>query len=141
MSSRTPEAFVPATTTAMTSKAEKYKQAVEYALMRLPGRSPPLRPLTRTLFLRAQGNAAFASGSLELALANFTTALQLDPSVAAYPLNRAAVHLKLRNWAAAEKDATTAANLDGGSNPKALFRRALARRHLGKLLQARAGAL
>ncbi|GAA5877910.1 hypothetical protein JCM3774_001767 [Rhodotorula dairenensis] len=92
------------------SKADKYKQA---------------------------GNAAFARGALELALANFTTALQLDPSVAAYPLNRAAVHLKLRDWAAAERDATTALNLDGGSNPKALFRRALARKHLAKLSLAR----
>lgn len=80
------------------------------------------------------------SGDYPLSLANFNTAIELDPSVAAYPLNRAAVYLKQREWARAEKDASTALELDGGANPKALFRRATARRQLGKLQLARQGA-
>ncbi|BGP58550.1 hypothetical protein JCM8202_001214 [Rhodotorula sphaerocarpa] len=86
---------------------------------------------------KQKGNTAFVSGDYPLALANFNTAIELDPSVAAYPLNRAAVYLKQREWARAEKDASTALELDGGANPKALFRRATARRQLGKLQLAR----
>ncbi|POY72213.1 hypothetical protein BMF94_4719 [Rhodotorula taiwanensis] len=82
---------------------------------------------------KQQGNAAFLKGQLALALASYTTAIQLDPSVAAYPLNRAAVYLKQSEWVRAEKDATTALELDGGNNVKALYRRATARRHTGKL--------
>ncbi|GAA5971689.1 hypothetical protein JCM8115_002184 [Rhodotorula mucilaginosa] len=78
------------------------------------------------------GNAAFAERDLDLALANFSTAIQLDPATAAYPLNRAAVYLKLREWTRAERDATTALELDGGVNLKAWFRRAVARRNLGR---------
>lgn len=88
-----------------------------------------------------KGNAAFLKGQLALALASYTTAIQLDPSVAAYPLNRAAVYLKQSEWVRAEKDATTALELDGGNNVKALYRRATARRHTGKLELAQQGEL
>ena len=123
------------TMTAMSSstKAEQYKQAVEwrtdYTALSLP--LTPCPPL--------QGNAAFAKHDLDLALANFTTAIQLDPSIAAFPLNRAAVHLRLKEWTRAEKDATTALELDGGVNLKAWFRRAVARRNLGNLELAKQG--
>ncbi|GAA5942411.1 hypothetical protein JCM3775_006980 [Rhodotorula graminis] len=84
------------------------------------------------------GNAAFKAGQWELALAHYSTAIQLDPSVATYPLNRAAVHLRLDNPRDADKDASTALALQGGHSPKALFRRATARKQLGKLELARA---
>ncbi|BGP28060.1 hypothetical protein JCM10295v2_007047 [Rhodotorula toruloides] len=87
--------------------------------------------------LKAAGNAAFKAGNYDLALANYTTAIQLDPSVSTYALNRAAVHLKLANWRDAERDSTTALKLDGGANPKALYRRGLARKGLGKLSAAK----
>ncbi|BGP35839.1 hypothetical protein JCM10296v2_007691 [Rhodotorula toruloides] len=87
--------------------------------------------------LKAAGNAAFKAGNFDLALANYSTAIQLDPSVSAYALNRAAVHLKLSNWRDAERDSTTALELDGGANPKALYRRGLARKGLGKLSGAK----
>ncbi|GAA5823283.1 hypothetical protein JCM3770_003065 [Rhodotorula araucariae] len=83
------------------------------------------------------GNAAFKAGEYELAVAHYSTAIQLDPSVATYPLNRALVHLKLANPRDAETDASTALALDGGRGPKALFRRALARKALGNLDGAR----
>ncbi|GAA5916665.1 hypothetical protein JCM8208_005522 [Rhodotorula glutinis] len=84
------------------------------------------------------GNAAFKAQQWELALAHYSTAIQLDPSIATYPLNRAAVHLRLGNSRDADKDASTALALQGGHSPKALFRRATARKHLGKLELARA---
>ncbi|BGP03953.1 TPR_REGION domain-containing protein [Rhodotorula toruloides] len=87
--------------------------------------------------LKAAGNAAFKAGNFDLALANYSTAIQLDPSVSTYALNRAAVHLKLSNWRDAERDSTTALELDGGANPKALYRRGLARKGLGKLSAAK----
>ncbi|GAA6033570.1 hypothetical protein JCM8097_001460 [Rhodosporidiobolus ruineniae] len=83
------------------------------------------------------GNAAFRKSNFPLALAHYSTAIQLDPSVATYPLNRAAVHLKLGDFAAADKDATKALDLEGGVNPKALFRRGMARRGMGKKDAAR----
>ncbi|TNY17371.1 hypothetical protein DMC30DRAFT_125268 [Rhodotorula diobovata] len=84
------------------------------------------------------GNAAFKAAQWELALAHYSTAIRLDPSTATYPLNRAAVHLRLANPRDAERDATTALDLEGGHSPKALFRRATARKALGKLELARA---
>lgn len=46
--------------------------------------------------VHSQGNAAFKAGDLPLALANYSTAIQLDPSSAVYVNNRALVHLKLK---------------------------------------------
>lgn len=43
----------------------------------------------------AQGNAAFKTGDLPLALAHYGTAMSQDPSIFTYPLNRALVYLKL----------------------------------------------
>ncbi|GAA5943629.1 uncharacterized protein JCM15063_002988 [Sporobolomyces koalae] len=87
---------------------------------------------------KAAGNAAFKAQDYPLALSHYSTAIALDPSVSTYPLNRALVHLKLANYKDAEKDAHTALELDGGANVKALFRRGLARRGMGKLESAKA---
>lgn len=118
----------------MPSKAEELKAAVR----------PALAPQRRAnevdiLVLGPQGNAAFNAGNYDLALANYSTAIQLDPSVSTYALNRAAVHLKLSNWKDAERDSSTALELDGGANRKALYRRGLARKGLGKLSAAKEG--
>lgn len=93
---------------------------------------------TTSLSLR-QGNAAFKSLDYPLALSHYSTAIALDPSVSTYPLNRSLVHLKLSHWNDAERDATTAIDLDGGANVKALFRRGLARKGKGKLVEAKTG--
>lgn len=86
-----------------------------------------------------QGNAAFKAQDYPLAISHYSTAIQLDPSVSTYPLNRALVHLKLDQFADAERDANTALDLDGGHNVKALFRRGLARKRLGNLARAQKG--
>ncbi|GJN94259.1 hypothetical protein Rhopal_007333-T1 [Rhodotorula paludigena] len=83
--------------------------------------------------LKAAGNAAFKAGDYTLALAHYSDAIHLDPSVSTYPLNRALVHLRLADYPAADKDASTALKLDAGVGQKALYRRALARKGLGKL--------
>ncbi|GAA6017380.1 hypothetical protein JCM10207_005615 [Rhodosporidiobolus poonsookiae] len=86
---------------------------------------------------KAAGNAAVKLQNYPLALAHYDTAIALDPSVHTYPLNRALVHLRLERFADAERDATTALELEGGVGVKALFRRAQARKALGKLDAAR----
>ncbi|GAA5969171.1 hypothetical protein JCM3765_005746 [Sporobolomyces pararoseus] len=86
---------------------------------------------------KTAGNAAFKSQDYPLALSHYSTAIQLDPSVSTYPLNRSLVYLKLNEFKSAQKDADTALNLDGGVNLKALFRRGLARKGLGKLQLAK----
>ncbi|GAA5838054.1 hypothetical protein JCM5353_003381 [Sporobolomyces roseus] len=86
---------------------------------------------------KADGNAAFKLQHYPLALSHYSTAIQLDPSISTYPLNRSLVHLKLSNWKDAEKDAKRALELDGGVNVKALFRRGLARKGMGKLEDAK----
>lgn len=87
----------------------------------------------------SQGNAAFKAGDYTLALAHYSDAIHLDPSVSTYPLNRALVHLRLADYPAADKDASTALKLDAGVGQKALYRRALARKGLGKLDLAKQG--
>ncbi|GAA5874733.1 hypothetical protein JCM1840_000418 [Sporobolomyces johnsonii] len=88
---------------------------------------------------RLKGNQAFKDNNLPLALAHYSTAIQRDPSLSTAFLNRALVHLKLLNSNEALHDASTALDLDGGVNPKALFRRALANKQLGNLDAARRG--
>ncbi|GAA5877635.1 hypothetical protein JCM8547_007126 [Rhodosporidiobolus lusitaniae] len=85
----------------------------------------------KALQYKDAGNLAFRQQNWPLSLAQYSLAIQLDPSVSTFPLNRSAVHLKLNNWAEAEKDATRALDLEGGVGAKALFRRGLARRVQG----------
>ncbi|GAA5984041.1 hypothetical protein JCM5350_005001 [Sporobolomyces pararoseus] len=86
---------------------------------------------------KTAGNAAFKAQNYPLALSHYSTAIQLDPSVSTYPLNRSLVYLKLNDYKSALRDADTAISLDGGINLKALFRRGLARKGLGKLQLAK----
>ncbi|KAK4047663.1 hypothetical protein OIO90_006092 [Microbotryomycetes sp. JL221] len=74
---------------------------------------------------RLKGNAAFQQGNFQLALAHYTTAIAIDPSLHTLPLNRSLVYLKLGQYELAIKDATTAIKLEP-ANPKAYFRRAQA---------------
>lgn len=87
-----------------------------------------------------KGNALFQAGHLPEALAAYTAGIDLDPASATTHVlyaNRAMCHLKLGSWAAAEKDATTCVHMNTGY-AKAYYRRAMARRQLGKLREARA---
>ena len=76
--------------------------------------------------LRDEGNAAFRSGDFASAVAHYTAAAAADPTCPLALSNRAAAHLKLLDYEAAERDATLALALDH-RQPKALLRRGIAR--------------
>nr|CAJ2476000.1 unnamed protein product [Leishmania braziliensis] len=87
-----------------------------------------------------KGNALFQSGYLSEAVAAYTVGIDLDPASATTHVlyaNRAMCYLKLGQWTAAEKDATTCVHMNTGY-VKAYYRRAVARKQLGKLHEARA---
>ena len=76
--------------------------------------------------LRDEGNAAFRSGDFASAVAHYSAAAAADPTCPLALSNRAAAHLKLLDYEAAERDATLALALDH-RQPKALLRRGMAR--------------
>lgn len=87
-----------------------------------------------------KGNALFQSGHLQEAVAAYTVGIDLDPASATTHVlyaNRAMCYLKLGEWTAAEKDATMCVHMNTGY-AKAYYRRAVARKQLGKLREARA---
>ncbi|KAK7198623.1 TPR-repeat protein [Novymonas esmeraldas] len=89
---------------------------------------------------KEQGNLLFQRGRLPEAVAAYTVGIDLDPASAATHVlyaNRAMCRLKLGEWAAAEVDATTCLRMNAGY-AKAHYRRAMARKALGKLREARA---
>ncbi|KAG5475476.1 hypothetical protein LSCM1_03596 [Leishmania martiniquensis] len=89
---------------------------------------------------KEKGNALFQSGHLSEAVAAYTVGIDLDPASATTHVlyaNRAMCYLKLGQWTAAEKDATTCVHMNTGY-AKAYYRRAMARKQLGKLREARA---
>lgn len=77
--------------------------------------------------LKEQANRAFASGAISQAVQLFSQAIQLNPT-AIYFANRAACHLKTRNWAQAAADCEQALQLDPGYvKAKARYTEALIR--------------
>lgn len=64
--------------------------------------------------VKAQGNAAFAAGKLEEAVALFTRCIELDGGNAIYHSNRAAAHAGLKDHKAAARDARRATELKPG---------------------------
>ncbi|KPI89891.1 putative TPR-repeat protein [Leptomonas seymouri] len=89
---------------------------------------------------KEKGNALFQAGHLLEAVAAYTTGIELDPASSTTHVlyaNRAMCYLKLGQWSAAEKDATTCVQMNTGY-AKAYYRRAMARKNLHKLKEARA---
>ncbi|KIK82544.1 hypothetical protein PAXRUDRAFT_153659, partial [Paxillus rubicundulus Ve08.2h10] len=86
-----------------------------------------------------KGNAAYKAADYATAVGHYTTAILTDSSDPTFFLNRAAAYLKLGKNEDAERDCTRVLALST-DNAKALFRRGQARRALGKLDDARAGA-
>ena len=88
---------------------------------------------------KERGNAYFQRQQFEDAVRAYTQGLDADPTS---PLcstlygNRSLCNLRLRRWDAAEKDATSAIGLNR-TNAKAFYRRALARKQLGNLDEAK----
>ncbi|KAL7697766.1 TPR-repeat protein [Lotmaria passim] len=88
---------------------------------------------------KEKGNAFFQKGRLQEAVAAYTVGIDLDPASATTHVlyaNRAMCYLKLGQWSAAEKDATTCLQMNTGY-AKAYYRRAIARKNLRKLKEAR----
>ena len=81
------------------------------------------------------GNAAFKAGQYERAIEHYTRSVSEDGETAAAYANRSMSFLKLERWAEAERDASAALRLDA-AYLKAHQRRGVARRRLGKFLEA-----
>jgi RNA polymerase II-associated protein 3 len=89
---------------------------------------------------KERGNALFQAGRLQEAVAAYTIGIDLDPASSTTHVlyaNRSMCYLKLGQWSAAEKDATTCVQMNT-SYAKAYYRRAMARKNLHKLKEARA---
>ncbi|KAK9374883.1 uncharacterized protein V1513DRAFT_444701 [Lipomyces chichibuensis] len=98
--------------------------------------------------LKAKGNTAFGKKDFKTALEYYTQAIKTNPTEPIFLSNRAACHLQLENWVAAETDCNLALVMigqlvnDNVPNPKAgvklFYRRGVSRRAQGKLMQAKA---
>lgn len=76
---------------------------------------------------KEDGNIAFRRGEYEEAIACYTAAHKSEPRLPIYLLNRAMAELKVNRWYEAEMDCTSVLRKHR-TNPKALWRRAKARR-------------
>ncbi|KAH8547883.1 hypothetical protein BGW37DRAFT_509078 [Umbelopsis sp. PMI_123] len=83
------------------------------------------------------GNKAFQEQRYDQAIVHYTKSIQLDDQNAIYFINRAMAYLKSERFVEAERDSTIGLKLQP-QHVKALFRRGMARRQLGKLAEARA---
>ncbi|WWC85675.1 uncharacterized protein L201_000541 [Kwoniella dendrophila CBS 6074] len=83
---------------------------------------------------RSDGNTSFKKGKWVEAIGHYTNAVVYNPSNPIAYSNRAQAFLKLDKFRDAERDCTTCINLEesGKINIKALYRRGLARKGLGK---------
>lgn len=89
---------------------------------------------------KEKGNECFRLGKTTDAVTAYTQGIDLDPNSATTHVlygNRAMCYVKLGEWAKAEKDATMCVQMNRGY-AKGYFRRAVARKNLGKLKDARA---
>ncbi|XP_011402495.1 PREDICTED: sperm-associated antigen 1-like [Amphimedon queenslandica] len=84
---------------------------------------------------KSKGNEFVKQTNYQAAVECYTHCVSLQPHEVAPYTNRALCHLKLSQFSLAEDDCSKALALDN-TNPKALYRRALARKGLGKLNEA-----
>ncbi|KAF8257081.1 hypothetical protein EI94DRAFT_81602, partial [Lactarius quietus] len=83
-----------------------------------------------------KGNVAFKAEDFATARSLYSRAMAFDRSNPLYPLNRSMANMKLARWGEAEAD-TTQTLVMSPRNLKALFRRGVSRKELGKWDQAR----
>ncbi|KAJ7933963.1 TPR-like protein [Mycena leptocephala] len=86
--------------------------------------------------LKTKGNDAFKNGDYKTAYVIYTACMHLSGHEPLYPLNRAAVALKLKLYETAVKDASAAIAKGDFNRAKAHFRRGQARCFLGEWTQA-----
>lgn len=96
---------------------------------KLYARDDPLTAGNTLINCRERGNRLFQGGDYQAARDAYTASIAAAPGAPALS-NRALMALKLRDWAAAELDASAAVDLDVGAW-KAWQRRAAARLQLG----------
>jgi hypothetical protein len=127
-----------------TAKANDLKAKGRFYILQLP----TLDWFTNSIY---EGNTAFGKKDFKTALEYYTQAIKTNPTEPIFLSNRAACHLQLENWVAAETDCNLALVMigqlvnDNVPNPKAgvklFYRRGVSRRAQGKLAQAKAGML
>lgn len=81
--------------------------------------------------LKDEGNKLYAGGKLKEALAKYTQGMELDPTNAILPANRAMAYIKLQKYTAAEADCDCCLSIDP-KYIKGYLRRATSRINLGK---------
>ncbi|KNC46902.1 RNA polymerase II-associated protein 3 [Thecamonas trahens ATCC 50062] len=87
--------------------------------------------------VKAEGNKAFAAGKYANAVELYSQAMDLDPTNAVYPANRAMAHLKMKDYKATIRDCSRSIALDP-TYFKSYARRASAYEALDKLVEAKA---
>jgi len=132
------------------NQAVKLKTIVEPALPPIrgtaplsttPAAAPTAKPSEDHItHAKDQGNECFKKGMYEDAIRWYTKGINYDPMSSTMHLlygNRAMCHLKRSEWDKAEQDATTCVQMNR-TYSKGFYRRALSRKALGKLKDARA---
>ncbi|KAF1799859.1 hypothetical protein FB192DRAFT_1388881 [Mucor lusitanicus] len=85
---------------------------------------------------KAKGNEYFGKKDYKNAILHYGKAIELDPTVPVYFVNRAMAYLKVNSFLEAEKDCSRGLQLQP-KNVKALWRRGIALRELGRMNEAR----
>ncbi|KAG1140648.1 hypothetical protein G6F37_006414 [Rhizopus arrhizus] len=85
---------------------------------------------------KAKGNEYFAKQDFRNAQLHYTKAIEINPTVSVYYVNRSLTHIKLNNFIEAERDCTKGIELDP-KNTKAYWRRSTALQNLGRLNEAK----
>ncbi|KAK4511239.1 uncharacterized protein ATC70_012453 [Mucor velutinosus] len=85
---------------------------------------------------KAKGNEYFGKKDYKNAILHYGKAIDLDPTVPVYFVNRAMAYLKTNSFLEAEKDCSRGLQLQP-KNVKALWRRGIALRELGRMNEAR----
>ncbi|KAI7899609.1 uncharacterized protein BX663DRAFT_520696 [Cokeromyces recurvatus] len=98
-----------------------------------------IKPQTRVEKAEAEkikGNEYFGKKDYKNAILHYGKAIDLDPTVSVYFVNRAMAYLKINNYLEAEKDCIRGIKLQP-NNVKAYWRRGIALKGLGRIDEAR----
>jgi len=142
----TPNGSAPPSPAKAEAKAAAERKAAETEVKKMPPEPYPEIKLEHTVAgaekAKEEGNRLFAAGSIEESARWFSKAIWLVEESgyvtgvtatlrAILHSNRAFARLKMRQWTDAEVDCSQALTFNS-SNPKALYRRAMARKELQK---------